>query len=106
MKSGIRCDHWDDAAGNPCGGNTFGTGFAIGWQHGPLGRGTGRTEPNGAFVEDVINAAADRLECYQRGKFASDYNARAIVHLRQAVKILEDRTSDRDARRVEGTHAA
>lgn len=105
MKTGIHSEHWDDAAGNPCGGNTFGNGFAIGWQHGPLGRGAERKEPNGAFVEDVIRAAIDRLEYYQRGKFASHYNEGALGHLREACAILESRTADREARRVEGTHA-
>ena len=105
MKSGITSEHWDDANGNPCGGNTFGNGFAIGWQHGPLGRGAERKEPNGAFVEDVIAAAIDRLEYYQRGKFASDFNREALGHLREAAGILHARTSDREKRSVEGTHA-
>src|SRR5437879_4348725 len=105
MKSGITSEHWDDANGNPCGGNTFGNGFAIGWQHGPLGRGAERKEPNGAFVEDVIAAGIDRLEYYQRGKFAPDFNCEALGHLREAAGILHARTSDREKRSVEGTHA-
>lgn len=90
MKSGIKSEHWLDANGNPEGGTTFGNGFAIGWQHGPLGRcadecevgrfdvpdehaqSCTRREPNGAFVEDIIAAAADRLRFYQSGKFYCD----------------------------------
>jgi hypothetical protein len=56
-------------------------------------------------VEDIIRAAIDRLEYYQRGKFASEYNAHALVDLGSALSILESRTADREARKVEGTHA-
>ena|SRR5690606_24437348 len=103
---GFISQHWNDTNGNPAGGSTHGTGFAISWQNGPLGRvedGT-RRPPNGAFVEDVIKAAKDRLDYYQQSKFASDYNARAITHLEEALRILDSRTKDRETRKVEGTH--
>lgn len=106
MKQGFKSQHWDDPQGNPAGGTTFGVGFAIGWQHGPLGRGSERQEPNGAFVEDIIDAAADRLRYYQAGKFACEANATALVHLSHALAALNNRTKDREARAVEGTHAA
>lgn len=98
-------DHFNDSDGNPAGGTTFGQGFAIGWQNGPLGRGEERREPNGAFVEDVIKAAIDRLDYYQSSKFKSDFNARALECLNEAVRALNERTADREARDVEGTHA-
>ena len=104
MKQGIKSEHWNDTAGNPAGGTTFGTGFAIGWQHGPLGRGTDRKEPNGAFVEDVIEAAADRVRYYQSGRFACERNAKVLAHLEAALAALRARTADREARAVEGTH--
>lgn len=97
-------NHFIDADDNPAGGTTFGNGFAIGWQHGPLGRDADRLPANGAFVEDIIKAAIDRLAFYQNSKFASDYNARALVALEAAVDILNARTADREARLVEGTH--
>lgn len=106
MRAGIKSEHWNDANGNPEGGTTFGNGFAIGWQHGPLGRGAERREPNGAFVEDVIDACADRIRYYQAGRFASDYNAKALEHLEAALAALDQRTKDREARAVEGTHGA
>lgn len=105
MQSPITSSHFDDANGNPAGGTTFGRGFAIGWQNGPLGRDEGRKEPNGAFVEDVIKAALDRLEYYQRSKFACDYNARAINGLKAALESLNERTANRESRAVEGTHS-
>ena len=97
-------EHWNDANGNPQGGSTFGHGFAISWQHGPLGRGTDRKEPNGAFVETIIAAAKHRLEYYQKSKFACKANERAIEWLNCALEILNDRTKDREKRNVEGTH--
>ena len=104
MRAGIKSTHWNDENGMPTGGTTFGKGFAIGWQAGPLGRGTERQEPNGAFVEDIIAAAADRIAYYQGGKFACEENAAAWLHLQTALELLEERTRRREARQVEGTH--
>jgi hypothetical protein len=97
-------NHFSDSSGTPTGGTTFGQGFAIGWQNGPLGRDGDRIEPNGAFVEHIIEAAIDRLEYYQASRFKSDYNASAIIHLDNALVALNQRTIDREARKVEGTH--
>jgi len=105
MQSGFESSHFDDADGNPAGGATYGRGFAIAWQNGPLGRGTERQEPNGAFVEDIIAAAVDRLEYYQQSKFVCDYSARAIGCLKAGLEALQERTRDRDTRDVEGTHS-
>lgn len=105
MKSGICSNHISDPLGTPMGGSTAGRGFAIAWQNGGLAEPDGtRKEPNGAFVEDVIKAAVDRLEYYQQSKFACQYNADAIDLLRQALKRLDDRTKEREQRGVEGTH--
>ena len=104
MSAGIKSEHWDDAHGNPAGGTTFGDGFAIEWQNGPLGRGEERREPTGAVVEDVIAAAADRLRYYQDSKFACSYNATALKHLVAALVALYQRTKGREARGVEGTY--
>ena len=59
MKQGFFEEHWVDENGNPAGGVSTGKGLTISWQNGPLGRiGTDeRSEPNGAFVEDVVGAA-------------------------------------------------
>jgi hypothetical protein len=93
-----------DDNGNPAGGMAKGVGIEIHWQNGPLGRGLTRKPPNGAFVETVIAIAKDRLEFYQQGKFHCRENAKAILHLESALRILNERTTDRDARGVEGTH--
>jgi len=105
MQSKFTSNQFLDANGNPAGGTTFGQGFTIGWQNGPLNRDADRIEPNGAFVEDIISAAIDRIQFYQQGKFNCETNAEAIRYLDQALSSLNSRTADREARKVEGTHA-
>lgn len=104
MESPVIHNNKSDNEGRPAGGCTHGRGFTIAWQDGPLGRDGDRIEPNGAFVEDVISAAIGRIEFYQASQFASDYNARALAHLIEARAALRERTADREARQVEGTH--
>ena len=105
MPEYIEGTHRLDKDGNPAGGQTLGLGVAIKWQDGPLGRGAQRKQPNGAFVEGVIEAAIDRLEFYQAGKFKCAQNAEALDYLRAALGVLHARTDDREQRAVEGTHA-
>jgi len=104
MNTPIFTENWSDSNNNPAGGVVFGPGFTISWQNGPLGRGSERKEPNGAFVENIIKAAATRIEYYQNSKFACEENAQALDHLNAALWILNNRTKDREARQVEGTH--
>lgn len=104
MRFGFMENHKSDAAGNPAGGVTVGTGFTIAWQDGPLGRGMARQAPNGAFVEDVIAACIGRLKFYQDGRFNCAENAVAIQRLEAALEALDQRTLNRIAREVEGTH--
>ena len=97
-----------DQNGNPTGGRVMGVGVSIEWQDGPLGRGTERAQPNGAFVEDVLEAACQRLQFYQEAsgrRFACRENACAITHIEEALHWLEARTKAREARKVEGTYA-
>jgi len=105
MQQGFKSEHFNDAEGRPAGGTTIGHGFTIGWQNGPLGRGDDRKEPNGAFVEDVIAAAKDRIDYYQASGFACGENQQAIDHLQQALDALNSRTARREAAQTEGTHA-
>lgn len=101
---GFTRQHWSDEKGNPAGGCTTGRGFTISWQHGPLGSGPDRKVPNGAFVEDIIAAARDRIEHYQATAFACPENAHAIECLTAALQYLEQRTSRRTEEGTEGTH--
>ena len=98
--------NYDDANGNPAGGWVDGTGIVIDWQNGPLGRGADRKKPNGAFVEDVLWAVIQRIEYYQDSEFACRENALALTKCEEALHWLNSRTAKREAREVEGTHAA
>jgi len=104
MQQPIESSHQTEN-GVPAGGTTSSVGLSITWQNGPLGRGAERKEPNGAFVETVIAAAVDRLEYYQASQFKCRENALAITKLEEALHWLQHRTSKREAREVEGTHA-
>lgn len=135
MNQKITSTHFYDANGNPAGGHTSFTGCEIEWQNGPLANADGtRREPSGAFVEGVIAAAIDRLRYYQGegkyaevlsretadgdsaimlkdavvtpGKFRCRQNALAITHLEEALHWCQERTAEREARGVEGTHVA
>ena len=96
--------HATDAGGNPAGGVTTGKGISIQWQDGPLRENGVVREPNGAFVEGVIAAAIDRLECYQSSKFKCRENALTITKLEEALHWCNHRTAGREERGVEGTH--
>jgi hypothetical protein len=95
----------NDQNGNPAGGYVKGTGLSVQWQDGPLGRGEDRIEPNGAFVETVIDAARQRIEHYQNSKFKCRENALAITKLEEALHWLNSRTQRREAQSTEGTHS-
>lgn len=98
-------NHFSDEKGRPAGGITYGGGFAIAWQNGPLAVDGVRREPNGAFVEDVIAAVIGRLEFYQNSGFACVENEDALFALKEAARRLDDRTKGRESRGVEGTHS-
>lgn len=99
--------HIVDPEGNPAGGKTESVGMRIEWQNGPLGRGSERQEQNGAFVEDILGAAIDRLYFYQAAsnrRFACFQNDLVIRMLKLCLELLDWRTRMREARGVEGTH--
>ena len=106
-------EHWTDSDENPAGGFSSGDYFAISWQNGPLGRiGTAdRREPNGAFVETVLQAIIDRAQLlldYPPHRFISENmksdGVKFVAHLRKANEILDSRTKRRAKAGTEGTH--
>lgn len=103
-KAGLVVGNVKDAQGRPAGGSVEGAGLSIRWQNGPLSVDGQRLPPNGAFVENVILAAASRLEHYQTSPYATAYNDIALQHLRAAIEALQRRTREREARGVEGTY--
>jgi hypothetical protein len=104
MLDRYKADNRSDANGNPTGGEVTGIGLLIEWQDGPLGRGENRKEPNGAFVETVIDAARQRLQFYQDSKYSCIENEMALSRLKEALWWLNQRTRHREKRQVEGTH--
>ncbi len=74
---------------------------ALYFQNGPI-REVG---VNGITHEALLAILIDRLEGFQRGKFACDANARALYWLTEAKDALMGRTRERAARGVEGTMA-
>lgn len=98
------CENWSEGD-NPAGGVVHTVGLDIWWQKGPLGRGDERQEPNGVFVETVIEAAKQRLEYYQSTQFNCQENADAIAALNDALWRLDNRTKRREEEGTEGTHS-
>lgn len=109
-----------DENGNPTGG---GVGLVVDspdenrrhvvmihWQDGPRGAATlpdgspTLADPNGAFVEDVLWAALQRLEFFNESKFRCRENSIAITKIEEALFILKDRQLSRNERKVEGSH--
>lgn len=74
----------------------------ISFQNGPIAE----NGVNGLTQEALLAIVIDRLECFQAGPFASDYNEIALAHVRSALSVLQQRTKDRIARGVEGRNAA
>ena len=89
-----------DKAGNPAGGVTSGQCLSIEWQSGVVGS----SGHNGAFLEDVVEAAIQRLRFFQGTKFACRENALAITKLEEANMWLEQRTKNRVEQGVEDTY--
>lgn len=88
----------------PKDGNSFNA-LTINWQDGPRGLQDGSlAEPNGAFVEDVIYAAKQRLEFFQGSKYISPDNAAAIKSLDDALKSLSKRSKERADKGTLGKH--
>jgi hypothetical protein len=103
--SEIQSHQFSDSEGNPAGGMSQALGVIVSWQNGPLVYGRdGTKHSNGAFVEDLIKIAIDRLKFYENSKFSCKENKEAIHHLNEALDWLNSRTKDRERRGVEGTY--
>lgn len=84
----------------------------IRWQDGPRAPLTsdqvvgddGLLLPNGAFVEDVLWAALQRLEFFNDGRYRDRSNSIAITKIEEALQALKDRQLQRSYRGVEGKH--
>lgn len=73
---------------------------SISFQNGPIAE----VGVNGLTHEALLAILIDRLEHFQAGPYANDYNGAALSHLQSAAGALHDRTRERMSRNVEGTH--
>jgi hypothetical protein len=58
----------------------------------------------GVTNELLLAIVADRLAGFQRGPFASNFNADALIHIDEAMKCLKQRTQLRLLHGTEGKH--
>lgn len=70
------------------------------FQNGPIAE----VGVNGVTHEVLLAILIDRMEAFQAGPYANDYNADALDHMRNALDALLARTRERMDRGVEGTH--
>lgn len=58
---------------------------------------------DGILDSDLLEIVRHRLQSFQAGEYASEYNAEALVHVEAALTSLNQRVEDRIARQVLGT---
>lgn len=58
----------------------------------------------GVLDTDLLEIVRHRMQCFQDGPFASDYNAKALEHIELALMYLNRRVEDRIERNVLGTN--
>lgn len=99
--------NYTDGNGNPAGGYATGVGLCVAFQNGPRGKdASGALAPaNGAFVEDLLVAAHQRLEFFQGSKFVHEDNAEAMRHIEAAIEALNRRAKERAKRGVLGQNS-
>lgn len=85
---------------NPSGEPIWSDTTAILFQNGPINE----VGVNGLTHEALLAIVADRLRSFQKGPFATRYNALALTHIEEAQNWLNRRTLERTRRGVEGTH--
>jgi len=73
---------------------------SISFQNGPIKE----AGVNGVTHEALLAIVIDRLRSFEKGPFASHYNAAALDSCEQALSHLQGRTRERMKRGVEGTH--
>lgn len=59
---------------------------------------------HGLIDSDLIEIVRHRLQCFQAGPFASEYNAKALEHIEIALMYMNRRVEDRIERNVLGTY--
>lgn len=59
---------------------------------------------HGVLDTDLLEIVRDRLKGFQSGEFATDYNAKALEHIEEALMWMNRRVEDRIERNVLGTN--
>jgi len=83
----------------PQSGYVTGPGLTVVWQDGPRAKQTDGSlaTANGAFVEDVLLAAKERLAFFQSTKFNHPANDEAITYIEKALESLNSRAKNRES---------
>lgn len=58
----------------------------------------------GVLDVDLLEIVRDRLKAFQAGPFSSEYNAKALEHIEEALMWMNRRVEDRIERNVLGTY--
>lgn len=59
---------------------------------------------HGVVDSDLLEIVRHRLQCFQAGPFATEYNLKALEHLEMALMYMNRRVEDRIERNVLGTY--
>ena len=59
---------------------------------------------HGVLDNDLLEIVRHRMQCFQAGPYASEYNAKALEHIELALMYLNRRVEDRIERNVLGTN--
>jgi len=89
--------NWTDDNEGHIGGQSYGEGYCIAWQRGPVVTDNYR---NGALLLDVLGACQEQLWYFQNSTLRCVENRVALQHLAEVIKVLEAR---RDRIATEGT---
>ena len=73
----------------------------VGFQNGPRKE---ADSTHGVLEGDLLEIVRNRLQCFQKGPFATEDNANALQHIEEALMWLNKRQADRKERGVLGTN--
>lgn len=62
------------------------------------------TSTDGVIDTDLLEIVRDRLKGFQTGQYATEYNAKALEHIEEALMWMNRRVEDRIERNVLGTN--
>lgn len=96
--------NWTNSDGTHDGGVSYGQGYCIHWQRGPLSQ--VEKEPskrNGAFLIEVLESCRHQLNYFQDTFLPCEENKVAIQHIDSALEALHQRRDRRKASGVLGS---